>query len=191
MSQRVLCSKSRVDYEALHNGGVEDEQDVFHESFSELPDSEHNDPGIDEATLLRQQIEDAKAENVKLARDEEIATLRQELAMLKQQNESMKGGKARKNLKRITEGGVPTLAGLRENGKVVWSVQQQLADLGVASSPDSSADESEEDTSRMVQRWPHSELSLSYVSKAIAYDELTMAELYYGRLYDDFSLIKC
>lgn len=36
MSQRQLCSKSEVDYVAMNEGREEDDEDVFHKSFTEF-----------------------------------------------------------------------------------------------------------------------------------------------------------
>ncbi|KXJ18022.1 putative nuclease HARBI1 [Exaiptasia diaphana] len=135
-----LRSKSCVDYAAL-NGEESDGEDVFHESFSEIPRSEP-----DELTSLREELERAKKEQERLLKEEELEALKRELGEVRRKNEQLTAKKAVKPTKTSSpeEGGVPDLAELRSDHKIAKEVEKQLAKLGLSSSSEEDSSDGEE-----------------------------------------------
>lgn len=194
MSQRQLRSKSRVNYAAMLEG--DDDEEVFHESFSELSPQDDREDYVE---LLREELERARKENKLLEKEDEIESMRRELEHLKLKNERLQH-KSSKTEKR--EGGVPVVERVRSDTRVSKAVDKTLQQYALY---DSSGEESEDDddisvsgknkrgkkarsgrtakiSNRVVQPqiWPHSELSLSYVSKNLDYDDLSLPEFVAG-----------
>ena len=145
-------------------------------------------------TEMKRLLEEEKERNKVLEETPQLEQMRKELEALRLPNATLEKRAVQDPQKETT------LKHLRTNPWVTSQVEQFLSQLG-----DSSSEESEDDdktkkkssrgrrhtlksgkasklTSRVVnpQLWPHSHLSLSYVSKEKKYDDLTLAEFAAG-----------
>ena len=143
---------------------------------------------------MKRLLEEEKERNKVLEETPQLEQMRKELEALRLPNATLEKRAVQDPQKETT------LKHLRTNPWVTSQVEQFLSQLG-----DSSSEESEDDdktkkkssrgrrhtlksgkasklTSRVVnpQLWPHSHLSLSYVSKEKKYDDLTLAEFAAG-----------
>ncbi|KXJ23544.1 hypothetical protein AC249_AIPGENE12373 [Exaiptasia diaphana] len=153
---RELRSNTRRDYAALERGEDEEHDgvdEVFHESFSELPTTE--DPVTDDVVDLRRQIEAERERNAQLVRNQEVKKLQHQLAALKRQNELLQRSETSHHTvpnsyqtNVLEKGGVPGLDKLRSNRKIAKSVDHTLANLGLDSDSSSSNEDSGPDTRR-------------------------------------------
>ncbi|KXJ26094.1 hypothetical protein AC249_AIPGENE6476 [Exaiptasia diaphana] len=87
-SQETLDVKRQVNYAALNDGHEEEDGEIFHESFTELPESTSSE--LDALVKLRRDVEKARAEKDKLEREDELTSLRKELEALQVQNRALK-----------------------------------------------------------------------------------------------------
>ena len=146
----------------------------------------------EDVAALTAEIARVRAENEALERETEVARLKAELVTLQQRNAQLQ------KQKQPQPSSNPTIKTLRANPALTARVSEELERLGFSSS---GSDEEENPptrgsrgkprlksgkttklTSRVVfpQLWPHSQLSLAYVSKDKGYDELTIAEFSAG-----------
>ena len=209
-----LRSRDRVDYAALHDGrldpsaALDAEQDVFHDSFSDLPRDSTSSPtppsrSTDARQALADQLAAAKAERQSLTVEAELRAMQEELASIQAENKRLKA-KATAPLSSPAKGGVPSVDQVRSIPDVSARVAKELDKLGIdftASDESSSAEDDDLErrktkkrsegkksgklskvTSRIVQPqlWPQSELSISYVSKDVKYDDLSFPEFVAG-----------
>lgn len=207
-SNHNLRPRDRVDYAALHEGTADPnspDDDVFHDSFLEVVQASsptRADRSADAWQLLANQLSAAQAEQQMLRTEAELRAMREELVLIQAENQRLKSH-VKAPLKSTENGGVPTADQLRSLPDVQTRVLQELGKLGIQSSDDSSFNEDDDlvsrnekkrtkegkksgklskVTNRIVnpQLWPQSELSLSYVSKDIKYDDLTLPEFVAG-----------
>jgi len=200
MGDRPRRTVHRVDYAALEAGlRIDMDEDVQTTQQDGLPVPNVSNEDMTDAATLRQAIAAAQAEQERLNSQHEVAVLKQQLDNLRAANEQLRLKMA------APEAGVPppstraTADMVRSDPQVLRAVERQLHDLGLN---DSSSDEDGADyqcrsrnrgkklrsgktaklTSRVKypQLWPHSELSLSYVSKDITYDKLSLPEFAAG-----------
>lgn len=207
-SNHNLRPRDRVDYTALHEGTADPnspDDDVFHDSFLEVVTASsptRADRSADAWQLLANQLSAAQAEQQMLRTEAELRAMREELALIQAENQRLKSH-VKAPLKSTENGGVPTADQLRSLPDVQTHVLQELGKLGIQSSDDSSFNEDDDLISRNEKKrtkegkksgklskvtncivnpqlWPQSELSLSYVSKDIKYDDLTLPEFVAG-----------
>ena len=158
-------------------------------------------PPQDNVAALTAAIASVRAENDALERETEVARLQAELHTLQRRNAQLqKQIKQRSTQPQSTQPqSTLNIKALRSNPALSARVNEELERLGFSSSES----EDEENpptrgargkklqlksgkatklTSRVVlpQLWPHSQLSLAYVSKDKSYDELTIAEFSAG-----------
>ena len=140
----------------------------------------------EDVAALTAEITRVRAENEALECETEVARLKAKLVILQQRNAQLQ--------KQKQPSSNPTIKTLRANLALTARLSEELGCLGFSSS---GSDEEENPptrgsrgkprlksgkatklTSRVVftQLWPHSQLSLAYVSKDKGYDELTIAE---------------
>lgn len=156
----------------------------------------------DEIAELAAAVAQAKAENDELERRKEVAKLKADLHALQKRNAHLQTESARVESvpAERTEAREPsvTIKQLRADPGLTARVSAEIDRLGLSSSD--SEDEGESSTkksargkklksgktakltSRVIapQLWPHSFLSLAYVSQDRNYDELTLAEFVAG-----------
>ena len=144
----------------------------------------------EDVAALTAEIARVRAENEALECETEVARLKAKLVILQQRNAQLQ--------KQKQPSSNPTIKTLRANLALTARLSEELGRLGFSSS---GSDEKENPptrgsrgkprlksgkatklTSRVVftQLWPHSQLSLAYVSKDKGYDELTIAEFSAG-----------
>ena len=142
----------------------------------------------EDVAALTAEIARVTAENEALERETEVARLKAELVTLQQRNAQLQ------KQKQPQPSSNPTIKTLRANPALTARVSEELERLGFSSSgsdeeknpptrgsrgkPRLKSGKTTKLTSRVVfpQLWPHSQLSLAYVSKDKGYDELTIAE---------------
>ena len=156
---------------------------------------QHKDPISSDFAKLQQQLESAKAANAALEHSTKMEQMRRELEGLRAPNSELEKTFA---LPQLHDGNTRlphTLPDLRGKSSLTAQVDQFLAKLDQSSTNESDGEEKQSRkssgrchslksgkasnlTSRVVtpQLWPHSHLSLSYISKEKKYDELTLAE---------------
>ena len=157
----------------------------------------------DDIASLNAAIAQAKADNAELERRAETVKLKAELYALRQRNAHLQSQAAARPDLAPVERGKPressvTIKELRADPALTAKVSSEIERLGFSSSD--SEDEGDASirkkargkklqsgktaklTSRVLapQHWPHSFLSLAYVSKERPYDELTLAEFAAG-----------
>lgn len=155
---------------------------------------------VDEVAALTAAIAEVTAANETLEQETEVARLKAELHALRQRNAQLQKQSKLKPSKASPQHREPQLniKALRSNPALTDRVSTEMERLGFSSSD--SDDEQNPTTrgtrgklklksgkttkltSRVVspQLWPHSQLSLAYVSKDKGYDELTLAEFSAG-----------
>ena len=198
-SKYNLRSRKHLDYATIHSG-----KSVQFPAYGFSPDPHPLSAPVGDNTLheyetpdfteMKRLLEEEKERNKVLEETSQLEQMKKELEALRLRNAALE--------KRAVQGTQKetTLKDLRTNSRVTSKVDQFLSQLD-----DSSSDESEDDemtekkssrgrrrnlksgkasklTSRVVnpQLWPHSHLSLSYVSKEKKYDDLTLAEFTAG-----------
>ena len=197
-SKYNLRSRKQLDYAMIHAGkGVQFPTYGFSPAPRPLSapvgdTTPHNYQGHD-FTEMKRLLEEEKERNKVLEESSQVEQMRKELEALRLRN-AMLDKRADQDKKKTT------LQDLRTNQLMSSKVEQFLSQLD-----DSSSEESEDDdktqrkstrgrrhtlrsgkasklTSRVVnpQLWPHSHLSLSYVSKDKTCDDLTLAEFAAG-----------
>ena len=207
MSRQLRPRQAAVNYAVMHEGAIASAEEVslLEDGLRYVSSPSHRDELPPEPTVeeLRRSVEAAKQERDRRAQEHEILRLKHELEALTLQNEaprrqpSLRESEGAKHRSPITSRDLQSLPGLRDQ------TDRQLARLGVLSDSGSTSDEDDAPrpqrrernkrgkqksgksaklTSSVVHRqlWPHSQLSLSYVSKSIPYDELSMAEFAAG-----------
>ena len=210
MAQYHLRSLPSRDCAAMHAGDELNENEEFHDSFDFPQEtappgisSGNPDDDIDELTAA---IAQAQAEKDELERRAEVTKLKAELHALRKRNAHLQSQTARvEALSTVPTGRVAarepsvTINQLRADPVLTERVSAEIDRLGLSSSD--SEDEGVASntkkhsrgkklrsgktaklTSRVIvpQLWPHSYLSLAYVSKDRYYDELTLAEFASG-----------
>ena len=194
-----LCSRKHLNYATLHAG-----KDVQFPAYGFSPDPlplsapvGDNTPR-DYFTLdfseMKRLLEEEKERNKVLEETSQLEQMRKELEALRPRNAVLEKRTVQDPPKETT------LKNLRTNPLVTSKVEQFLSQLDDSSSEESGDDEKTKKisttgrrnalrsgkasklTSRVVnpQLWPHSHLSLSYVSKDKTYDDLTLAEFAAG-----------
>ena len=156
----------------------------------------------DEIAELNAAVAQAKAENADLERRAEVAKLKAELHALRKRNALLQSKTARDKAFPAERAGAHepsvTIKDLRADPALTARVSAEVDRLGLSSSDSEDEDGASNKksargtklrsgktaklTSRVVtpQLWPHSFLSLAYVSKDRNYDELTLAEFAAG-----------
>ena len=157
---------------------------------------QHKDPISSDFPKLQQQLESAKAANAALKHSTKMEQMRRELEGLRAINSELEKTFA---LPQLHDGNTRLphmLPDFRGKSSLTAEVDQFLAKLDQSSTNESDCEEKQSSrkssgtchsfksgkasnlTSRVVtpQLWPHSHLSLSYISKEKKYDELTLAE---------------
>ena len=196
-SKHNLRSRKHLDYASL-NAGKSVQFPAYGFSPDPRPlqapvgDNTPRDHQTHDFTETKRLLEEEKERNKVLEETSQLEQMRKELEALRTRNAALEKRAVQDPPKE------PTLKALRTNPLVTSKVDQFLSQLD-----DSSSEESEvEDTtktkstrgrrlrsgkaskliSRVVnpQLWPHSHLSLSYVSKDKKYDDLTLAEFAAG-----------
>ena len=152
LRDRIPC-----DYEAMHAGQpVDDDQDEFHDSFQYQPPPAPVLPVALPAKFSPPSTPFSGTQTNTSAPNEDVAALTAEIARVRAENEALSSSGSDEEENPPTRGsrGKPRL----KSGKATKL------------------------TSRVVftQLWPHSQLSLAYVSKDKGYDELTIAEFSAG-----------
>ena len=193
-SKYNLRSRKHLDYPTIHAG-----KSVQFPDYGFSPDPRPLSAPVGDYqtqyfTETKRLLEEEKERNKVLEQTSQLEQMRKELEALRTRNAELEK-RAVQDPKKET-----TLKDLRANPLVTSKVEQFLSQLD-----DSSSEESEDDdqtkkkssrgrrhtlrsgkasklTSRVVnpQLWPHSHLSLSYVSKDKKYDDLTLAEFAAG-----------
>ena len=114
-----LRSRARVDYAALHDGrldpsaALDAEQDVFHDSFSDLPrDSTSSPAPPSPRQALADQLAAAKAERQSLTVEAELRAMQEELASIQADNKRLQA-KAKAPWSSQAKGGVPSVDQVR------------------------------------------------------------------------------
>jgi len=200
----------RVDYAALEAGLIDQSAENASAELDLVSRSPGNDNEQIHSSLerspenLRAALAEALSENSRLSHQREVQLLEQELAELKVANDRLRQGLQNTRDPPPGRSRLPrhiTVDDVRANQEVIAHVDEQIKQLGLTDS----SSEDEEDvftrlgrrsgkgktlrsgkavklTSRVVcpQIWPHSELSLLYVSKDLCYDNLSMAEFVAG-----------
>lgn len=170
------------------------------DSYSPVTDTPHaqlhEDPISTDFAELQQQLDSAKAANAALEHSTKMEQMRRELEGLRARNAELEKHSAPPPLQEQETQRLHTLPDLREKSSLTARVDQFLAHFDNSSSDESDGEGTRSSrkprgrrhllksgkasklTSRVVtpQLWPHSHLSLSYISKAKKYDELTLAE---------------
>lgn len=158
----------------------------------------------DPTESLSSALEAARAEHAELLRTSELRDLQRELSSLQQQNARLRGQLEDPPLKASSS--LPpslTVQDIRAIPGLSSRVDTKLQQLGLSDSSGSEDSADDEDgkrrdrakrgkklrsgktakiTSRVLhpQVWPQSQLSLAYISKEVAYDNLTLAEFAAG-----------
>ena len=197
-SKYNLRSSKQLDYAMIHAGkGVQVPTFGFspdpHPLSSPVGDTTPHDYQAHDFTKMKRLFEEAKERNKVLEESSQLEQMRKELEALRLRN-AMLDKRADQDKKKTT------LKDLRTNQLMPSKVEQFLSQLDDSSSEESEDDDKTEKkstggrshtlrsgkasklTSRVVnpQLWPHSHLSLSYVSKDKTYDDLTLAEFAAG-----------
>ena len=157
---------------------------------------QHDDSISTDFATLQQQLESAKAANAVLEHSTKMEQMRRELEGLRARNAELEKTFAPPQLHDGETRPPHTLPDLRQKASLTARVDQFLAKLDQSSTDESDGEEKQSSrksrgrrhslklgkasklTSRVVtpQLWPHSHLSLSYISKEKKYDDLTLAE---------------
>lgn len=167
---------------------------------AQLPDPQ---PLPTDVESLRSAVTAAKAEHEQLLRQSELRGLQRDLALLQQQNAQLKG----RHEDPPPSSKPLNMQDIRAIPGITSRAEEKLKQLGLSDSSSGSGDSDDGDethnhrrserakrgkklrsgktaklTSKVLhpQIWPHSELSLSYVSKDVTYDTITLAEFAAG-----------
>ena len=204
MADRPRRTVQRVDYASMEAGvriNIEDDENpshIDHDGSSNDINANHEE--LPDVASLREAIAAAQVEQERLKAQQELNSLKHQLDELRAANNNL-----RSQVSPQQRAGAPPLSNprvtadrVREDTQVLQTIERQLHDLGIN---DSSSDEDGADYQRSSRRgkklrsgktakltsrvkypqlWPHSELSLSYVSKDITYDKLSLPEFAAG-----------